>query len=122
MSRSFTLMVLGGAALVGGVVGVASIGTTAEGRAQLAETASTAAVSAGIARARAPQPGDDWSGCNAARAAGTAPIYRGEPGYRSDMDGDGDGIACEPVGGQGSAIGLHRAGRYARRASRSARR
>jgi hypothetical protein len=47
-------------------------------------------------RSRPPQPGDHWGGCNDAREAGTAPIYSGEPGYRSDMDGDGDGIACEP--------------------------
>lgn len=37
-----------------------------------------------------------YSGCNEARAAGVTPIYRGEPGYREGMDGDGDGIACEP--------------------------
>ncbi|UYH54772.1 DUF1294 domain-containing protein [Qipengyuania sp. SS22] len=37
-----------------------------------------------------------YSGCNAVRRAGKAPLYYGEPGYRSDMDGDGDGIACEP--------------------------
>ena len=37
-----------------------------------------------------------YPGCNAARAAGAAPIYRGQPGYRVEMDGDGDGIACEP--------------------------
>lgn len=37
-----------------------------------------------------------FSGCNEARAAGAAPIYRGQPGYRSEMDGDSDGIACEP--------------------------
>ncbi|WP_255210257.1 excalibur calcium-binding domain-containing protein [Sphingobium cloacae] len=49
-----------------------------------------------MARARPPEPGDSWGGCNDARAAGTSPIYRGEPGYRSDMDGDDDGIACEP--------------------------
>ena len=48
-------------------------------------------------RRRAPQAGDSWGGCNSARAAGTAPIYAGEPGYRSGMDGDGDGIACEPL-------------------------
>ena len=47
-------------------------------------------------RQRKPQAGDYWGGCNDARAAGTAPIYRGEPGYRQDMDGDNDGIACEP--------------------------
>ena len=47
-------------------------------------------------RSRPPQPGDSWAGCDQARAAGTAPIYHGEPGYRRGMDGDGDGIACEP--------------------------
>jgi hypothetical protein len=35
--------------------------------------------------------------CRAAWAAGVAPIYKGQPGYRPEMDGDGDGIACEPV-------------------------
>ncbi len=40
---------------------------------------------------------DYYSGCNAVRAAGAAPLYRGEPGYRPEMDGDGDGVACEPV-------------------------
>jgi hypothetical protein len=46
----------------------------------------------------APNPHDSvyYSGCNAVRAAGAAPLYRGEPGYRPEMDGDGDGIACEP--------------------------
>ena len=38
-----------------------------------------------------------YSGCNDVRAAGAAPLYAGEPGYRSNMDGDGDGIACEPI-------------------------
>lgn len=33
--------------------------------------------------------------CAAARAAGAAPILAGQPGYRSGLDGDGDGIACE---------------------------
>lgn len=37
-----------------------------------------------------------YSGCNAVRAAGAAPLHAGEPGYRPEMDGDGDGIACEP--------------------------
>lgn len=37
-----------------------------------------------------------YAGCDEARAAGAAPIYKGQPGYREDMDGDGDGIACEP--------------------------
>lgn len=62
---------------------------------RLSEAIEPLAVSAGIARARSPQQGDHWGGCNDARAAGTAPIYAGEPGYSSEMDGDGDGIACE---------------------------
>lgn len=33
--------------------------------------------------------------CAAARAAGAAPIRAGEPGYRSGLDRDGDGVACE---------------------------
>ena len=37
-----------------------------------------------------------YRNCDAARAAGAAPLYRGQPGYRPQMDGDGDGIACEP--------------------------
>lgn len=34
--------------------------------------------------------------CAAARAAGAAPLYRGQPGYRPQLDGDSDGAACEP--------------------------
>lgn len=41
-----------------------------------------------------------YSGCNAVRAAGKAPLYAGQPGYRPEMDGDGDGIACEPIRGR----------------------
>jgi hypothetical protein len=36
-----------------------------------------------------------FENCDAARAAGAAPIYRGEPGYRPGLDRDGDGVACE---------------------------
>lgn len=36
-----------------------------------------------------------YANCTAAKAAGAAPLYRGEPGYRSGLDRDGDGIACE---------------------------
>ena len=37
-----------------------------------------------------------YRNCKEAWAAGAAPFRRGEPGYRPEMDGDGDGIACEP--------------------------
>lgn len=50
-----------------------------------------------------------YSGCNEVRAAGRAPLYKGEPGYREGMDGDGDGIACEPIPGDG---GGRRRGRH----------
>lgn len=36
-----------------------------------------------------------YANCAAVRAAGMAPLRRGDPGYRADMDGDGDGLACE---------------------------
>lgn len=36
-----------------------------------------------------------YKNCDAVRAAGAAPIYRGEPGYSKKLDRDGDGIGCE---------------------------
>ena len=87
---------LGKAALLGAVIDTASVVATPEHIAMLADKAKPFAVAVGLMRARAPQEGDYWPGCNAARATGTAPIYIGEPGYREGMDGDGDGVACEP--------------------------
>ena len=40
----------------------------------------------------------DYKNCAEARAAGAAPIHRGEPGYRAELDRDDDGIACEWTG------------------------
>ena len=43
-----------------------------------------------------PEPQKEfYANCKEAKAAGAAPLYKGDPGYRSDLDGDGDGIACE---------------------------
>ena len=36
-----------------------------------------------------------YENCDAVRAAGAAPIHRGDPGYGSHLDRDGDGSACE---------------------------
>lgn len=36
-----------------------------------------------------------YAKCADARAAGAAPLYAGQPGYRSGLDSDGDGVACE---------------------------
>ncbi|MFF9980318.1 excalibur calcium-binding domain-containing protein [Streptomyces erythrochromogenes] len=54
----------------------------------------------------APEPDDDGTGgsgggnvsyknCTAVKAAGAAPIHRGDPGYGRHLDRDGDGVACE---------------------------
>ncbi|MEW6576194.1 MAG: excalibur calcium-binding domain-containing protein [Pseudomonadota bacterium] len=51
------------------------------------------------AKAREVEQSVYYSGCNEVRAAGKAPLYSGDPGYREGMDGDGDGIACEPYHG-----------------------
>ncbi|MGV9824647.1 MULTISPECIES: GmrSD restriction endonuclease domain-containing protein [unclassified Gordonia (in: high G+C Gram-positive bacteria)] len=39
--------------------------------------------------------GTYYANCSQARAAGAAPIYAGQPGYRPGLDRDGDGVACE---------------------------
>ncbi|WP_234038160.1 thermonuclease family protein [Erythrobacter sp. YJ-T3-07] len=59
--------------------------------ARTARTASSRAQSAEPPRAQV-----YFRNCDAARRAGAAPLYRGQPGYRSQLDGDNDGIACEP--------------------------
>ena len=43
-----------------------------------------------------PEPQKEfYANCKEAKAAGAAPLYRGDPGYREDLDGDKDGTACE---------------------------
>jgi hypothetical protein len=55
-----------------------------------------------VAQPVAPPVGDGTGGgavyfenCDAARAAGAAPVRRGDPGYRRGLDRDDDGVACE---------------------------
>lgn len=36
-----------------------------------------------------------YANCSAARAAGAAPVQRGDPGYGGHLDRDNDGVACE---------------------------
>lgn len=84
-------LLIGGATILGAGAGMA---TTPSGRSTIID-GGKALFTAADMRRRPPQPGDSWGGCNDARAAGTAPIYRWEPGYRANMDGDGDGVACE---------------------------
>lgn len=49
------------------------------------------------APAPAPAPQANWSyeNCTAARAAGAAPVYVGQPGYGTHLDRDRDGVGCE---------------------------
>ncbi|MET9610720.1 excalibur calcium-binding domain-containing protein [Streptomyces sp. NPDC006512] len=39
--------------------------------------------------------GVSYRNCTAVRAAGAAPIRRGDPGFGDHLDRDGDGVACE---------------------------
>ena len=56
---------------------------------------------AAAAPAPAPAPGpaatpaSPFENCAAARAAGAAPVHRGQPGYGPHLDGNGDGVGCE---------------------------
>lgn len=43
----------------------------------------------------AQKPQAYYRNCAEAKAAGAAPLYQGDPGYRSALDRDHDGIACE---------------------------
>ena len=88
--------VLGWAGGLGLVAGMAS---TEAGRARLIGLVLTVNAPETLTRAHNPPPGAYSPGCNAARAAGVAPLLAGEPGYRPEMDGDSDGIACEPYHG-----------------------
>ncbi len=52
--------------------------------------------SAGSAPPRSGNMNIYYPNCAAARAAGAAPVHIGQPGYRPELDADGDGTACEP--------------------------
>lgn len=56
-----------------------------------------AQVEAPAPAAPAAAPGGEtyFQNCAAARAAGAAPLHAGDPGYRSQLDRDKDGVACE---------------------------
>jgi hypothetical protein len=43
-------------------------------------------------RTRSSRP---FANCTEARAAGAAPVRRGDPGYGPHLDRDGDGVGCE---------------------------
>lgn len=49
----------------------------------------------GLTGSSSPRRGTAFANCSAARAAGAAPVRRGDPGYGSHLDRDGDGVGCE---------------------------
>lgn len=58
------------------------------------------AIEAGRADPTTVEQSQYFANCDDARAAGKAPIRAGEPGYRPELDADGDGIACDPHSGR----------------------
>ncbi len=62
-------------------------------RASAAQEASNQAARSAQQAAASSEP--FYDSCDAARAAGRGPISQGEPGYRSALDPNGNGVACE---------------------------
>lgn len=42
-----------------------------------------------------PPQSTSFANCTEARDAGAAPVYRGDAGYGTHLDRDGDGVGCE---------------------------
>ncbi|MEH0560139.1 excalibur calcium-binding domain-containing protein [Streptomyces silvae] len=51
------------------------------------------------------EPSVYYENCDAARAAGAAPVRRGDPGYAAHLDRDDDGVGCEPYGSSSGGSG-----------------
>lgn len=60
-----------------------------------AAPAPAAPVAAAVVAEPEPAASAYYANCSEARAAGAAPLHRGDAGYRAAMDRDDDGIACE---------------------------
>lgn len=50
--------------------------------------------------ANPPARGRAFANCTEARAAGAAPVRRGDPGYGPHLERDNDGVGCEPYRGR----------------------
>ena len=60
--------------------------------------ATTQAGGGAAAPAPAEEPNQEstyFPNCKKAKESGAAPLRRGDPGYREELDRDGDGVACE---------------------------
>ena len=94
-SRWNALALLTGAAGVGIFVGLLTIPNMEAGSAGVAFLRE-AAQQQGLLDAQGKASWKYYQYCHDAREAGVAPLYRGEGGYRPELDADGDGVACEP--------------------------
>jgi hypothetical protein len=79
------------AALADGFIPTGSAGTGSSG----IDDAIGATGSAGLTQTGS--AGGTFKNCDEARAAGRAPLFRGEPGYSPHLDPDGTGMACPTV-------------------------
>lgn len=75
----------------------AYIQADADSPAQCDAVSTTAAITEAPTTTPAPldPPTLSVNNCAEARAAGAAPVHRGEPGYSGSLDRDGDGVGCE---------------------------
>lgn len=80
--------------LIGVLVG--AVGATALSPQQSGATLTAQPLGQSKARPTSPAPVRPFRNCTEARAAGAAPVYRNDPGYGPWLDGDDDGIGCEP--------------------------
>ena len=69
--------------------------TTTVAVARTQPTAAATTTRSTAPRTTAPAAGVSYANCAAVRSAGKAPLLRGQPGYSSSLDRDGDGVACE---------------------------
>lgn len=64
-------------------------------RMNLLTKAGSAALIAGLLPLGCSSKSDSYSSCAEAKKAGKTPLHKGDPGYSSKLDRDGDGIACD---------------------------
>lgn len=99
VSRSSTRFAMLGAVLVWAGVGAVALHQAWQSAAAVdAQTLANPSIHAARATPALPA-GTMYHSCEVARAAGAAPISSDEPGYNPRLDGDSDGLACEPVRG-----------------------
>ncbi|MEV6652346.1 excalibur calcium-binding domain-containing protein [Streptomyces sp. NPDC051219] len=82
------------------VKGEAALTATAVVRITVAKPTPTPTPTKAKAKAK---PKVYFTNCDAARAAGAAPVRTGDAGYARHLDRDGDGVGCEPYGGSGGS-------------------